>query len=305
MTAGNRIAVVLFGPRGEGGFNAAGQAGAERARRLVPALEVHWCEPPADRAVWLADLCARGYDLVVAHGGQGDAPVAAVAPAFPATRFVVTQGSRPAANVATYEALQEQSAYLAGVLAASLTRTGVVAHMSGERVRPGLKGRAAFADGVRRTRPEVRLLTCFCGNQHDADLAYRVVAAQADAGADVLFAMIDGGRAGAIRACRERGVAQIGNVFDWTAREPDVFVASAIADSGACIEAAVRDHLDGTLAPGTQRSFGLAAPDIVRLALRPGVAAAAADAVARAAAALRSGAVVPADEYDGAEMASP
>ena len=296
------IAVVLFGPRGQGGFNQAGLAGAQRAQAVVAGIEVFWCEPPAERAAFLRALCERGFDLIIAHGGQGDAPVAAVAPLFPACRFVVTQGAQPAANVAVYEALQEQSAYLAGVLAASVSRSGVVAHMSGERVRPGLHGRAAFADGVSRTRPEVRLVTCFCGDQHDAALARRVVDKQADAGADVLFAMIDGGRAGAIGACRARGISQIGNVFDWTLREPEVFVASAIADSGVCIEMAACDHASGALRMGVHRRFGLEMGDVVRLALAPRVDAAALAVLESARMDLLSGAIVPATEYSGAEM---
>ncbi len=304
MAAGD-IAVVLFGPEGQGGFNQAGLAGAERARAVNPGIAVHWCEPPADRAQFLRGLCGRGVKLVIAHGGQGDLPVAQVAPEFPDCRFVVTQGSQSAPNVAIYDALQEQSAYLAGVLAASVTATGVVAHMSGEKVRPGLKGRAAFADGVRSTRPDVRLVTCFCGDQHDPELAYRVVSRQADQGADVLFAMIDGGRAGAIRACRERSVAQIGNVFDWTRREPEVFIASAIADSGACIEMAVRDLAADRLRCGTMRHFGLESPDIVRLAVGGGVSDAVRATLAAVAARLASGEIVPRGEFDGDEMKVP
>ena len=299
------VAVVLFGPEGQGGFNQAGLAGAQRARAVNPGLAVHWCEPPADRAHFLRALCETGVELVIAHGGQGDAPVAQVAAEFPQCRFVVTQGSQPASNVAIYDALQEQSAYLAGVLAASITASGVVAHMSGEKVRPGLKGRAAFADGVRSTRADVRLITCFCGDQHDPDLAYRVVSSQAEQGADVLFAMIDGGRAGAIRACRERTVAQIGNVFDWTIREPEVFIASAIADSGACIEMAVRDHAAGRLQYGTMRHFGLESPDIVRLALGAGVPEPVRTRLAAVAARLAAGEIVPQGGFDGAEMAVP
>ena len=301
MAAG-RVAVVLFGPQGQGGFNQAGHAGALRAAAYTPGLEVFWCEPPADRAAFLADVCGRGFDLVIAHGGQGDAPVAAMAPRFPACLFVVTQGSYPAANVAVYEALQEQSAYLAGVLAASITATGVVAHLSGEKVRPGLKGRAAFADGVRRTRPDVRLVTCFCGDQHDPELAYRTVTAQAAQGADVLFAMIDGGRSGAIRACREHGVRQIGNVIDWTEREPDLFIASAIADSGSCVERAVRDFVAARLRVGERQLIGIEAPDVVRLTISPNASAAGVAAVTRFTALLRAGEIEPASEFCGEEM---
>lgn len=300
-----RIVVVLFGPEGRGGFNQAGLAGAGRARAAAPELEVVWCEPSAAeaRGEYLRTLCRQGFDLIVAHGGQGDAPVAMVAPEFPSVRFAITQGGYTAANVACYEALQEQSAFLAGVLAAMETRTGVVAHMSGERVRPGLKGRAAFADGVARAAPGVRLLTRFCGDQHDPELAYRTVAAQAVQGADVLFAMIDGGRPGAIRACREHGMRQIGNVIDWTEREPDVFIASAIADSGACVERAARDFVAGRMRAGEHQSIGIEAPDVVRLAISPAASAAARAAVTRFAAMLGSGEIVPASEFHGMEMA--
>ena len=299
-----RIAVVLFGPEGRGGFNQAGLAGTARARAAAPELEVVWCEPPAPeaRAKHLRALCRQGFDLIVAHGGQGDAPVAMVAPDYPSVRFAITQGGYTAANVACYEALQEQSAFLAGVLAATETRTGVVAHMSGERVRPGLKGRAAFADGVARAAPDVRLLTCFCGDQHDPELAYRTVTAQAAQGADVLFAMIDGGRPGAIRACREHGMRQIGNVIDWTEREPDVFIASAIADSGACVDRAVRDFVAGRLRVGEHQLIGVEAPDVVRLAMSPVASAAARAAVTRFAAMLGSGEIEPATEFSGVEM---
>ncbi len=300
-----RIAVVLFGPEGRGGFNQTGLAGAERARALHPALQVHWCEPPAPtaRAAYLRQLCKDGVDLIVAHGGQGDAPVAAVAPKYGAVQFAITQGEFVARNVACYEVLQEQSAFLAGVLAAATTRSGVVAHLSGEKVRPGLKARAAFASGVRQQNMYVRLLTTFCGSQHDAGLAYRAVQAQADAGADVLFAMIDGGRDGAIRACRERGVAQIGNVFDWTTREPDVFIASAIADSGYCIELAVADFLAGRLRGGSKRVTGIEADAYVRLALHPRVDAATRELVESFRAQLAARTVQFAVDYTGPEFA--
>jgi basic membrane protein A len=296
-----RVAVVLFGPHGQGGFNEAGLDGARRAQ-AGGSVEVHWFERTETRVESLRALCATGPALVVLHGGQGDAPAAAVAPAFPGIAFAVTQGSAPAANVACYQVLQEQSAFLGGVLAACLSVRGTVAHLSGERVRPGLLGRAAFADGARRARPAVRVLTTFCGDQHDAGLAARVVTAQAAAGADLLFAMIDGGRAGAIRACREHGVRQIGNVFDWTVREPDLFVASAIADSGYCIVQAVEDFRGGALALGRVVRTGLERPAAVRLALHPAVPAGMRAEIDAWAHRLADRTVVPEEDYAGPEF---
>ena len=276
------IAVVLFGPEGRGSFNESGFAGAQAARAAGHALELHWVEGQSteQRAEALRAICRAGVDLLVAHGGQGDAPVAAVHAEFPGVAFAITQGGFEAPNVACYEVLQEQSAFLAGVLAASVSRSGTVAHMSGEKVRPGLKGRAAYAQGVAAAGNGCRLLTTFCGHQHDPELAYAVTAAQQRAGADFVFAMIDGGRDGVSRACRALPIRQIGNVIDWVARDSQVFIASAWADSGRCIHEAIEDFVRGRRVPGGTRVHGVEAPDHVRLVLAADVPPAHRDALA-------------------------
>ena len=302
-----RIAVALFGPPGQGGFNEAGARAAEQLRSSGIAVETHWIEERASeaRANTLARVCDAGLDLLVAHGGQGDAPVGAIAARDPAMKFAISQGSFLAPNVACYEVLQEQSAFLAGVLAASQTRSGVVAHFSGDRVRPGLKGRAAYCHGVAYADPGVRVLTGFCGNQHDPVLAERCVDALAGARADILFAMIDGGRPGAIRACRRHRMAQIGNVLDWTVREPDVFIASALADSGWGIDRAVRDFLGGQLACGSLHEVGIEEPAVVSLKLAARVPAQAQAHVESARRKIVDGEISLVTDYSGAEFAFP
>lgn len=276
MATSARIAVVLFGPEGRGSFNESGVQGAERARAAGHALQVHWVTPQGaeDRAEALRAILRTGVDLLVAHGGQGDAPVQLVHAEFPQVAFAITQGGFEAFNVACYEVLQEQSAFLGGVLAALSSRTGIVGHMSGEKVRPGLKGRAAYAQGVAAAGNGCQLLTTFCGHQHDPELAYAVTAGLQRAGADYVFAMIDGGRDGVSRACRALPMRQIGNVLDWVARDPLVFVASAWCDSGRCIHEAIEDFVQDRLAPGSTRVHGVEDPDFVRLVLAPDVPAA-------------------------------
>ncbi|MCG2601254.1 MAG: BMP family ABC transporter substrate-binding protein [Achromobacter sp.] len=256
---------------------------------------------PDARAARLADLCAAAPDLVIVHGGQGDAPVARVAPRFPRTQFAITQGSHHAANVASYEILQEHTAFLAGVLAGL---RGGAAHLSGERVRPGLKGRAAYADGVRRVRGQDPL-TGFCGNQHDPALAEAWTDALAADGARVVFAMMDGGRDGISRACRRHGLWQIGNVLDWVARDPAVYLASALADSGLCVERAAADHAAGALRVGAVTHFGLEAGASLRLALGADVSAEERRALDDWSARLARGEIAVAPDYTGPEFTPP
>lgn len=293
------IRAVFFGSPGAGAFNAAGVAGLARATaRLGVAAETVWCPDPARRAEVVRDA-ARGAALVIAHGGQGEAPVAAMAPEAPGTRFAVTQGRIAGPNIACFEVLQEHSAFLAGALAGWWAEGRPVAHLSGEPVPPGLRGRAAFAAGLAHAAPGTRFLTGFCGNQHDPALADRWTEAQCAAGAVLQFAMLDGGRPGAMAALRRHGARAIGNVHDWTAEDP-VFLASAVADNGWCIEAAIRAHLDDAFADAR---IGLETPAAVRLALAPDVPPALAARCGALAAEIAGGRIAVPEHYDGPSFA--
>jgi len=298
-----RVAGVLFGPRGQGSFNAAGERGLLAASDEVGAdLSIVWAEDRARRAEVLAGLCGAGFDLIVCHGGQAEAALNAVAPRFPGQRLAATQCRDVPDTVARYEVLQEESAFLAGAFAGWFSRTGIVAHLSGEPVSPGLRGRAAFAGGLAHAAPSARLLTAFTGDQHDRDAAAEAVEGFADAGADLVFAMLDGGREGATAACRARGIRQIGNVRDWTTDGP-VFAASAVADGAWACGEPIRDLAAGRFEPGARRTAGLAEPRVVRLALAGDVPKPILRRVEDLADSVRAGSVVVPETWAGADAA--
>ena len=143
MAAASRplsVGALFAGRIDDRGFMEAGWRGLERARTElgVKTSHIDRIQPKKELlAAALVKLAEAGADLVVAHGGQNNEACAEVAARFPAVKFVVTQGAVTHANLASYDVLQEESAYLGGVLAALTTRTGVVGHMSGIRVRPG------------------------------------------------------------------------------------------------------------------------------------------------------------------------
>lgn len=297
MSTPPRVTAIFFGRPGGGAFNAAGVAGLARAGARLPVDgRAAWQHDPARRADSVADA-ARGSDLVIAHGGQGEEAVRLVAPSFPGVAFAVTQGRIAGPNIACFEVLQEQSAFLAGAVAGWWITKGVAAHLSGEPVPPGLRGRAGFAAGLAHARPGARLLTGFCGNQHDPALAKTWTAAQAGAGAEVQFQMLDAGRPGAIEACREAGIRAIGNVRDWTA-EDAVFIASAVADNGVTIEAAISAFLADRW---EDRRIGLEDPAAVRLAYAADVAPAIAARCEALRIAILGGAVEVPEAWSGTE----
>jgi basic membrane protein A len=300
-----RVAMLIPGKIDDGGFMESGYKGLLRIREDLGA-EISYkdnVQPQLELiVVALRELAQDKPDLVIAHGNQCSAAAERLAKEFPQVRFVVTQGNVFGENLASYEALQEQSAWLGGAAAGLLTKSNVVGHISGIRVTAGLKGRGAFAAGLRLTNPNARFLTTFCGTQDDPEVARKVAEAQIKEGADIIFTMLNAGRTGAIRACRERGIYQIGNVRDWCEVEPTVFIASAIADSGMAAFRATKDLATGKWKSGVIVKVGLDEANVVRLTLAPRVPANVRDQLDTLVKGVKSGEIEVPVAYDGAEF---
>jgi len=239
------IAIIFVGTLEDRGFNQSALDGARRMQASGAAqIEIVGGIPYEPAAMTGAlETAARRSDGVVFIGGQGNRVTPPVAAAFPGCAFAVVQGHVTGANLCSYDVLQEQSAFLAGALAARISRTGVVGHLSGHRVVPGLKGRAAFAAGLHHMQAGVGLVTGFCGTQDDSATTEGWARAMAAERADILFTMLNAARDGATRACRATGMRQIGNATDWCALDPETFVASAVARIDRGVEQAVSDML--------------------------------------------------------------
>lgn len=134
-----KIAIIFVGKLDDRGFNQCALQGAERVLRSGEAdIEIVSGIPYAlDAMTEALRAAAERSEGVVFIGGQGNTVTPAVAASFADRGFAVVQGNVTGPNLASYDVLQEQSAFLAGVLAARMTQTGVVGHLSGHRVIPG------------------------------------------------------------------------------------------------------------------------------------------------------------------------
>jgi basic membrane protein A len=290
----------------DGGATEAGYRGLLRIRDElgIPVQFVDGVSPDEEAMKdVLRELAKSDAKMVIANGGHASEAAQRVAWEFPEQRFTVIQGHLTRPNLAIYAVLQEQSIWLAGAAAGMLTKSNVVGHLSGPRVPSGLKARAAFAAGLAHTNANAKLLTSFSGTPDDPAVAKRIALAEIDAGADLLYTTLDAGRSGAIEACRERGVKQIGNVRDWVAAMPEVFVASAVADGGFAVVQAARDLYDSIWSGDRTKRFGLHYPEAVRLVLAPGVPEPVKARVALLTQEMVAGAIKIPDEYSGPEFA--
>ncbi|WP_204343446.1 BMP family protein [Paenibacillus elgii] len=300
-----KVALLLPGPANDGGFMESAYRGLMKAKEDFRLKATYVDNVPHDTAK-IADelrkLAKKKPDMIIAHAGQSSEAVKLVSKEFPKIKFVNTQTNLTGDNLSSYQVKQEESAWLAGAAAGLLTKSNVVSHISGARVTPGFHGRAAFAGGLKYTNPNATFLTTFTGNQDDAALAKKVAQAQIAAGSDMIFTMLNVARSGVTEAARENGVFQFGNVRDYYADAPDVFIGSAISDAGFTVYGAIKDLAEGKWKPNTVVKIGLENPDAVRLALAPTVPQEVKDKIAEFTEKIKSGEIIVPSQYTGPEF---
>lgn len=168
-----------------------------------------------------------GYNLVIGHGFEYNAPALEVAKDFPNTVFVTSGGAGSAANVGAIRFYLEEGFYLAGMIAGKLSKTGKVAMIGGPDV-PSIRSTfKAFAAGAQESNPSVIVIEKFTGKNDDVAAAQQATLQAIDEGADVLIHQTNSGVSGFVKACEDRKVWCFGANEDQNKLSKQ-FVASAI-----------------------------------------------------------------------------
>jgi basic membrane protein A len=216
------------------------------------------------------------YDLVIAGSFLLTDAVVDAARANPATRFVLVDPIvAPVAppNLAVLVFRDDQAAFLAGALAAMVSRTGVIAGVYGPFGAADQRHRSGFEHGAAYVRSGIRVLGAY---QPAGDgLPYASPgwgAAQARAfvrqGADVIFGSGGSTGTGALRGAAQAGGRCIGDGD--SATDPavgDCLLASTIKHVDRGVALMMADAAAGHWAGGT-RTLGLA-EGAVELGLLP------------------------------------
>jgi basic membrane lipoprotein Med (substrate-binding protein (PBP1-ABC) superfamily) len=262
-----RVALLTPGSIVDGGWNAGAWAGLEAIRERLGA-EVRHVETrtPAEFEAGFRDFASRGFDLVFGHGFEYQEAAAKVGAEFPGTVFITTSGDTVRANVAPMVFELEQATYLLGVLAARMSRSGVLGLVGG-RDLPSIRSTfLAFRAGALSVRPDARVREVYLGNFDDVASAREAALALLEEGADFLMHQAnDAGRgvflAVSERAARGERVFAFGTNRNQNEMAPEVVLASATLDIPAAFVEVARRVRDGSFTAEPLR-LGLA-DDIV------------------------------------------
>lgn len=266
-----RVALLHPGPISDGSWNAGAYEGLERIERELGARVSHTqTSSPSEFERGFRDYASHGYDLVFGHGFEFQDAALAVAEDYPTTVFVVSSGRIAGPNVASLEFRLGEATYLAGILAASLSKSRRAGCVGGIKLPVIEATFAGFAAGARSVDPDFAVATAYTGSFEDVAAARAAADAMIAQGADVLIHNADAAGLGVVQAAREKGVWAIGANSDQSAVAPDTVLASAVISIPDAFLEVAREVFEHRFVGRVIRE-GLA-NGVVRLALNPRLA---------------------------------
>jgi len=227
-----RVALLTPGPISDRSWNGGAYDGLVAIRDSLGAQISHvQTKTPAEFEENFRQYGAQGYDLVIGHGFEFQDAAIRVAPEFPKTLYVTTSGNTVRANVAGIQFAFEEASYLAGVLAASMTKTGVIGAVGGTELPPVKRSFVAYTAGARSVKPSLNVIISYVGNWEDVSAGKEQALAQVGRRSDVIFQNADAAGLGVFRAAREsRSTYVIGANADQNSVAPEVTLGSVVID---------------------------------------------------------------------------
>lgn len=271
------IAILTPEPGTDFGWN---QQGIEAARAAAEAtgVEVIVAENLGygDVRPTLREVAEDGADLIIAHasGYNTAAPEIGAEMSVPVA-IVDMPDAMAAGEVADYTLSGHEGAYLAGRLAAKVSRSGTVGIVVSGEPPSWNSQSAAFADGVKAENPDATVRYAVIGPAAYSDAAggKRVTETLIASGADVIFGQGNGSSFGMLQAVETTPATDGGKVLfidvigDKTSIDKGYLLSSVIWDMTPVYTAMIEDLKADTF--GTKNYAIGVADDSVRLLQTP------------------------------------
>lgn len=246
-----KVALLTPGPVSDQSWNSGAYKGLLRIRdSLGASISNIETKTPAEFDENFRQYGSQGYSLVFGHGFEFQDAARRVAPEFPHTIFITTSGSTAGPNLGGMTFGFADASYLAGMLAAAVTRTNTVGVIGGTELPPVVESFRAFGKGAHDVNPSIRVVSSYIGNWDDVSAGKEQAIAQYSRGVDVIFQNADAAGLGVFQAARERGsVFVIGSNSDQNAVAPEVTLGSVVIDLPLAFLTVAREVKAGTFKP--------------------------------------------------------
>lgn len=248
--------VTDVGGLNDNGFNHLGYIGT-----TTGAAKAHWAykvietTSPSDYTKNLT-IAAQQSQMVVAVGFSFGDALLAVSQKFPQVKFVIIDYDygylkKPLKNVLGNDFTPNESSYLAGIVAAGVSKTHTIGFIGGLNVPLIQAFLAGYQAGARSYDPKVKVLVAYTGSFVDQSKGKVAASQEINAGADVIYPAAGASGLGSLAAADQRGVYSIGVDTDQNFLHPHSVITSVLKHVEVAIAGAIEQAAAGKFKAGT------------------------------------------------------
>lgn len=156
------------------------------------------------------ELVESGNDLVFALGFTGQQELEKVALDFPDQKFVLVDAVSEAANITSITFKEDEGSMLAGIVAATVSKSQVIGFIGGMEVPVIQRFEKGFIQGAKSVNPDIVILNEYANNFDNDGLGAEIASKMIDDKADVLYAAAGFTGVGMLKEAEKRGIYAIG-----------------------------------------------------------------------------------------------
>jgi simple sugar transport system substrate-binding protein len=265
-----KIAFAYVGPVGDGGWTFAHDNGRkalekEFGDKIVTSF-VENVPESADAERVIRDMAGQGNKLIFGTTFGYMEPMLKVAADNKGVKFEHATGYKQAENMRTYDSRTYEGAYMAGVIAGKMTKTGTLGVVASIPIPEVVRNINAFTLGAQSSNPKIKTKVVWVNGWFDPPKETEAATSLINGGADVLFQNTDS--PAVLKTAEAKGKRAFGWDSDMTAYGPKAHLASAVINWGPYYIKATKEALDGSWKGGTAAWWGVkeGAIDIVSIA---------------------------------------
>lgn len=272
-----KVAYIPCGQINDGSWSEAGYIGVKAAKDALAkaginvTIESSESLPPSQAEVAARDYAKRGYQTVVLHCGTFADAAYNAGKDFPNTHFLIAVAPRSTANVWSYTPAMQDISFIAGYLAAKMSKTGAVGVVASYNFSNITWQAEGFRLGARYANPGIKTYSNYINSFDDAGKAKEAAQAEIDSGADVIYSATDQASRGVYAAAEANSVLAMASYSDQSQISPKTVLTSALADIPLLLDTMVEGSVKGTLMPSKTYAVGMAG-GIGALAMNPKLA---------------------------------
>ncbi len=265
-----KVAFAYVGPVGDGGWTFAHDNGRKAVQAAfgdkVVTSFVEKVPESADAERVIRDMAAQGNKLIFGTTFGYMEPMLKVAADTKDVKFEHATGYKQADNMRTYDSRTYEGAYMAGVIAGKMSKTGTLGVVGSVPIPEVVRNINSFTLGAQSVNPKVKTKVVWVNEWFNPPKETEAATTLINGGADVLFQNTDS--SAVLQTAEKLGKRAFGWDSDMTAYGPKAHLASAIINWGPYYVKAVGDALEGKWTGNSASWWGVkeGAIDIVSIA---------------------------------------